>query len=152
MKPSILLVAASLALIAQGTARADSGKTLNQVRSEMNSGTWRGVVLYESGPAAAAPAASGPAAAAAQPGAAAARSGAPTPAAGVPAAAASSAARNSPLPGESIASYLGRVAPPSGVPLNSAKRLDLPSQGIELSTASSRAADAAAKGQPAPKP
>jgi hypothetical protein len=115
MKPAILtLLAAGAALAAHSLVLADSGRSLNQVRTEMNNGTWAGISIWDSRPKAAPPAAaaSGSAAAAAQ--------GASAPVGA----------------GPRVGGLLGWGAPPSGQPLSSAKHLDSPTLGIELPTAS----------------
>jgi hypothetical protein len=127
----ILLVAAGAALAVHGSAQADSGRSLGQVRSEMNSGTWSGITIYQSPPKAT------PAAAGASAGAAASAS---APTGGT---ATSTAARSG------GGGLFGWGEPPSGQPLNTTKRLDSPSLGIELPVASP-AASASGKGRNSP--
>lgn len=126
MKPVCTLFAA-VSLLAQGAAVADSGRSLNEVRSQMNSGTWPGITLIEARPKAPAQAASAASAPVL-------RSAGQTAAAPPPQPAAQSAPRW----------RLGTLfEAPSGRPMNQATRLDSPSLGIPVPTASSRAASAA---------
>jgi len=70
MKPAIALLTAGIALAAHGVLLADTtGRSLTDVRKQINSGTWPGITLIEAGPKAQAPAAgaSAPVAPAASP-------------------------------------------------------------------------------------
>jgi hypothetical protein len=118
MKPAFPLFAASAMLAAHGLAMADSGRSLSQVRSEMNSGTWAGITLYKSPPKA------------------------------EPAAAASAPAGKASSAGERVGSFLGWGEPLSQQPLSTAKRQDSPSYGTPIptaATAAGAASDASAR-------
>ena len=59
MKPAIALLTAGIALAAHGLLLADtSGRSLTDVRKQINSGTWPGITLIEAAPKAKPPAAS----------------------------------------------------------------------------------------------
>ncbi len=132
MKRFLLTLASLLALAAHGSALADGGSpSLGRVRSQMNAGTWGGIVLIEARPKAAATAASSAAASAPTLNAA-----APVP----PSPAAAGAAGPSVF--ERMRALLGGNEPLSGQRLNDAKHLDSPSQGIALPTASAGAGTA----------
>lgn len=108
------MLVTTLAACALLTAHAEPGRSLNQVRSEINNGTWAGTTIYKSKPKAETPEA---AASAASGAAASKRSG----------------------------GLFGLGEPPSGKPMKDATRLDSPTQGIALPTAST--ADTATKGR-----
>jgi hypothetical protein len=139
MKPAILtLLAASAALAGHGLVLADSGRSLNQVRSELNNGTWAGTRIFESQPKAEPPAGSASAAGAARAQAAASDRGASAATAVAPAARARSGG------------LFGWGEPPTGQPLSSAKHLDSATVGIEFPTAAAGArngADPSSKGR-----
>jgi len=51
MKPAIALLTAGIALTAHGVLLADTtGRSLTDVRKQINSGTWPGITLIEAGP------------------------------------------------------------------------------------------------------
>jgi hypothetical protein len=160
MKPFPSLLAAATLLASAGLAPAEPARSLNDARSQINSGTWPGITLIEARPKAApaeppagavpvvtAPAPAAPVAAAPGPAAPAPAAAAPaaptTPAAPATATAASPAATaTSPSVAERLRAVLG---PPSGVPMNQAARLDSPDRGIVLPTGPAATASGAAK-------
>ena len=157
MKRTLLTMAALLALAAHGPARAEEGTSLGRVRSQMNAGTWDGIVLIKGRPKAApAPASAASAAAAAAStgttaatAATAATTAAATAAAVAPGQSSPSAAQG-PSVFERMRALLGGDEPLSGERLNDAKRLRSPSQGIPLPTAATAARAASAASTPRP--
>ena len=144
MKPVIALIAASL-VAAHGLVWAEGARSLNDARSQINTGTWPGITIFDfkKKPEPPAAAASG---AGAKP------SG---PAASVPTVApATSKGASAPASSNALQSAVERVSaritnpePPSNQPMNAAKRLDSPELGIPLPTAATFAKPASA-----PKP
>jgi len=131
MKTAILILAAGSALAVHTTAvQADPGSSLQERRLAILNGTAPGIVIIRSTakvPAAAASAASA--------------GGGAGQAAGPAGHATARGADAAPL-------FLAE--PPSGKPLNDARRLDSPTQGIALPVASSAASQAAGKEPPKP--
>jgi hypothetical protein len=136
MKPAITLalLATGLALAAHGFALADPGPSLNQVRSEINSGTWPGITIFK-----AQPKAEPPPATASAPGGSGAKAQSIEPGKG-----AAAPARDTPSVAARLGAQIGWGGPLSRQPLNAAKRLDSPSLGIALPTASPGATAASA--------
>ena len=139
MKTSLLVLAATATLAMHVPAQAQSGGSLNDARSAINKGTAPGIVIIgakrrapePSAAASEASAAATPAATGVSPGA---RNG--------DAAAAPSVA--TPL-AERIGAALKWGDPPSGQPLNAARRLDSPALGIPLPSVSPAASQPTAK-------
>ncbi len=133
MKPATVFLIVIVAGALNGAAVAQSGRSLGQVRNEMNNGTWEGITLIgkrskpaQAAASAATVSASAPAAEAGKAAPGAAPSGAA--AAAVPKA-------SSPAVAERAVGWLGWGEPLSGQPLNASKRLDAPQGGIPLPTA-----------------
>jgi len=148
MKTAFLILAAASTLATYPLVRAQSSGSLYDSRLGVIKGTSPGIVIFDSKrspqpPAAAA--SSAPAAAASS--ASAAAGGASQPAArkaDTPVAAAPTA----PLAERAGALLRAWGDPPSGQPLNAAKRLDSPTQGITLPSASRAASQADGKAPP----
>lgn len=131
MKTALLILAAGATFAAHMPVQAETGGSLYESRLGVIKGTAPGIVVIGAGrssPAAAASSASGAAAATQT---TAQKAGAPAPAASA----------------VSLAERAGAVLkwgdPPSGQALNSAKRLDSPTQGIVLPSAGSAASQPA---------
>ncbi len=148
MKTILMVLAAVATLATHALSQAQTGGSLNDARSAITKGTAPGIVIIgakrrapEASAAASAATASAPVAAAA-----AASAGAATPAAPrkAEAPAAPAAAAATPL-AERVGAALKWGDPPSGLPLNAARRLDSPSLGIALQPAKPAASQPAAK-------
>ncbi len=149
MKPAAVFLFALSALALHAGAAAQAGRSLGDVRNEMNKGTWEGITLIGKRPrTGAAPASaasavvSGAAAGASAPG------GAGAGAVAAPGARAVVAAPGGPAPeappaAERPRSWLGWGEPPSGQPLQAGKRMDAPQGGIALPTAPAGSSPAA---------
>ena len=148
MKPALTLLAALVTLAVHATALADSGRSLTDVRKEINSGTWSGTTLIEAKPKPKAEPQPSPA-----PGPASASAGAPPtqPATTAPAVGDSApqsttsppAATGTTSTAKGLGVLFGWGEPPTGQPMSAATRLDSPSIGIPLPTAAAASAAAA---------
>ncbi|MDZ7589953.1 MAG: hypothetical protein U5L05_04510 [Rubrivivax sp.] len=174
MKPLPSLLAAATLLASAGLAPAEPARSLNDARSQINSGTWPGITLIETkpkaapaeppagaasagaaalttvpAPAAAATAGTGAKAADTATPSPASRAAAPVAAPPAPAAPAAATSATAPAAAANSTSFAERlralVGPPSGVPMNQATRLDSPDLGIVLPTGTASAASGAAK-------
>ncbi len=146
MKTILMVLAAVAALATHALSQAQTGGSLNDARSAITKGTAPGIVIIgakrrppEASAAASAATASAPVAAAA-----AASAGAAAPAAPRKADAPAAPAAATPL-AERVGAALKWGDPPSGLPLNAARRLDSPSLGIALQPAKPAASQPAAK-------
>jgi hypothetical protein len=129
------LLAACLALALPPLAAADAGPAMGQIRSQMSSGTWRGLTLIESQPK--------DPAAAPSPAAMAASAAASTTPSTSPSVAASAPAGSKPTALSSLFPAWGE--PLSRQPMNAGKRVDSASVGIPLPTAATRSSAAASE-------
>lgn len=135
MKTAILILAAGSALAAHTTTvRAEPGSSLQERRLAILNGTAPGIVIIGGGRQSKAAAAADAAASA---------GGAAAPAA-VREGGLAARAAETPGPAQPAAPPPW-AEPPSGKPLNDARRLDSPTQGISLPVASSAASQAAGK-------
>jgi hypothetical protein len=125
--PAAPLLAAGLVLAAAAPAHA--GPSLNEVRQQMNSGTWSGITIWEQKPKA--PAA---AAAPAAPASAAAGGSAQAAAKGTAAPATTAAAAGPTLADRVGDAFLSRFDPPTGRSMAETTRNVGASDGIELPT------------------
>ena len=131
MKTQLLVLAAAATLATHALSQAPSGGSLNDARSAITKGTAPGIVIIG---AKRRPPEASAAASAASAGAA-----APAPSAAAPVAAAAT-----PL-AERVGAAIKWGDPPSGQPLNAARRLDSPTLGIALPSARPAASQPAAK-------
>lgn len=143
MKTILMVLAAVATLATHALSQAQTGGSLNDARSAITKGTAPGIVIIgakrrppEASAAASAATASAPVAAAS--------AGAATPAAPRKAEAPAAPAAATPL-AERVGAALKWGDPPSGLPLNAARRLDSPSLGIALQPAKPAASQPAAK-------
>jgi hypothetical protein len=137
MKRLLPALACLACLTPPGFALAEEGSSLGRVRSQMNAGTWDGIVLIKARPKTApAPASGAQSAAASAPALTAVTPPQPSP-----------PAAQGPSVFERMRALLGGE-PLSGQPLNDAKHLDSPSQGIALPTASTAARAASGASTP----
>jgi len=146
MKPALTLLAALVTLAVHATVLADSGRSLTDVRKEINSGTWSGTTLIEAKPKAApqpspasAPASAGAGAPPSQPATAAPVAGNSAPQTMPPPPAATGTTSTA----KGLGALFGWGEPPTGQPMSAATRLDSPSIGIPLPTAAAASAAAA---------
>ena len=145
MKTILMVLAAAATLATHAPSQAQTGGSLNDARSAITKGTAPGIVIIgakrrppEASAAASAATASAPAPAAA------ASAGSAAPATARKAEAPAAPATATPL-AERVGAALKWGDPPSGLPLNAARRLDSPSLGIALQPAKPAASQPAAK-------
>lgn len=129
MKTSSIFLIASLAMASTPLVQAEG--TLAERRQALNNGTAPGIVIWDGGRSA-------KEAPAAVPAAAATGSTGATEKASPQGAAAAPATASKPL-SERLGGLFNRVPAPSGQPLNAARRLDSPTQGIAVPTQASAA-------------
>lgn len=143
MKTILMVLAAAATLATHALSHAQSGGSLNDARSAITKGTTPGIVIIGAKRRAPEPSAAASAATAADP-VAAASTGAAAPTTARKADAPAAPAAATPL-AERVGAALKWGDPPSGLPLNAARRLDSPSLGIALPPAKPAASQPAAK-------
>jgi hypothetical protein len=144
MKTILMVLAAAATLATHALSQAQSGGSLNDARSAITKGTAPGIVIIGAKRRAPEASAAASAATASAPVAAAASAGSAAPAAVRKAEAPAAPAAATPL-AERVGAALKWGDPPSGLPLNAARRLDSPSLGIALQSAKPAASQPAAK-------
>lgn len=126
IKPPHWFTVLALVLVSQAAWSTEAKPTLQERRLSVIKGTTPGIVILDLGSA---------------------RGAEPAASSGIPAGA--PPARDEATPTRWLPTWLSALPPPSGRPLQAARRLDAPDQGIPLPTAAS-ASQAQASGKPAP--